>query len=191
MLSTWLNIETWLDKNAPQIKASLNNGIEQKDIEHLENVIGIKLPLDFLEFYKIHNGQDSSSEGLINAEELLSFERIIDEWSIWKDLLDKKTFQENGSSFTSDPDKGIKNDWWNPLWIPITYDGSGNHFCLDLDPTDEGKYGQVIRMWHDDSIRSLEANSFTEWINAYAIKLQNGDYIYSEDWGGIISKDNI
>lgn len=191
MNSTWLMIENWLEENAPQIKESLNEGINSKEIEHVENTIGAKLPLDFLEFYKIHNGQDSSSEGLINAEELLSFERIIDEWSIWKDLLDKKTFEENGTSFTSEPDKGIKNNWWNPLWIPITYDGSGNHFCLDLDPDENGNYGQIIRMWHDDAIRTLEAKSFTEWINEYVIKLQNGDYIYSEDWGGVINKDNI
>ena len=87
------------------------------------------------------------------------------------------------------PDKGIKNDWWNDSWIPITYDGSGNHYCLDLDPTEEGIYGQIIRMWHDDAERTLVANSFKEWIVDYKDKLVSGQMVYSEDYFGIIDKD--
>ena len=34
----------------------------------------------------------------------------------------------------SDPDVGIRNNWWNDKWIPITYDGAGKHDCLDLAP---------------------------------------------------------
>lgn len=180
----WTIIKNWLSEHASHIKEELNPGITDEEINTLQAKIGVKFPSDFLEFYKIHNGQDSNSEGLIDTEELLSFDRIADEWSIWKDLLDKGTFENN----SSEPNTGIKNNWWNPLWIPITYDGSGNHFCLDLDPAPEGTYGQIIRMWHDDPERSLEANSFTEWITQYTKNLQSGEYIYSEDWGGIINK---
>jgi len=67
--------------------------------------------------------------GLIDAEELLSIERVIEEWSVWKDLLDKGELGECQDG-RSEPDKGIKSHWWNSKWIPITWDGSGNHFGI-------------------------------------------------------------
>ena len=30
---------------------------------------------------------------------------------------------------------------------------------IDLDPSKEGKRGQIIQMWHDDADRSIEAQS--------------------------------
>ena len=49
--------------------------------------------------------------------------------------------------------------WWNPKWIPLTADGGGNGKMIDLDPTGNGTAGQIIQMWHDDPIRSKEADS--------------------------------
>jgi cell wall assembly regulator SMI1 len=192
MNNTWVIIENWLDENAPQMKAALNTGVTNEDVVQLEALIGAKLPEDFVAFYKVHNGQDPREGGLINTEELLSFDRIKDEWGIWKDLLDKNTFtDDNGVPYQSDSDAEIKPDWWNPLWIPITYDGSGNHYCLDLDPGRNGHYGQIIRMWHDDAERSFEADSFGAWIKEYARKLQRDEYMYSDDWGGIILRSEV
>jgi len=187
MKEIWKSIELKLLEIAPDILGNLNDGATDHEVGVLEKLITVKLPADFIEFYKTHNGQKTGSAGLIECEELLSIERIIDEWKVWKDLLDNKDFEDN----TSTPDKGIKNDWWNALWIPITYDGSGNHYCLDLDPTDQGSYGQIIRMWHDDPERSLEAASFKEWITAYKDKLIGGQLVYSEDYFGIIDKAEV
>ena len=125
------------------------------------------------------------------CEELLSFERIADEWKVWKDLLDSKDFEDKNGPFSSTPDSGIKKDWWNALWIPFTYDGSGNHYCLDLDPSNEGTYGQIIRMWHDDPQRNLVANSFSVWMTDYKNKLVSGQLVYSEDYFGIIDKEEV
>lgn len=190
MKKDWTIIESWLQENAPQTTVFLNKGVTNDEIANLEGKIGAKLPADFVEFYKIHNGA-SEELGLIDTEELLSFERILEEWQVWKNLLDSHTFEDEEGVFTSDSPKTIKTDWWNPLWIPITYDGSGNHFCLDLDPTSKGNYGQIIRMWHDDAERTLEAISFSAWIGKFATDLQKEVYVYSEDYGGIINKQNL
>lgn len=191
MVDIWNSIEQKLKEIAPDILNSLKIGVADEQITKLENIIKAKLPDDFVEFYKVHDGQDLGNGGLIECEELLSFERIEDEWKVWKDLLDSQTFQGNDDEpYTSTPDKGVKNNWWNALWIPITNDGCGNHYCLDLDPTAEGKYGQIIRMWHDDDERKLVANSFKEWITNYKEKLVSGQMVYSEDYFGIIDKDD-
>jgi cell wall assembly regulator SMI1 len=191
MTEIWKIIELKLTEIAPEILKNLNDGVTNEEVENLENIINAKLPIDFISFYKIHNGQETESAGLIECEELLSFDRIIDEWKVWKDLLDSKDFEDNNGPYTSTPENGIKNNWWNPLWIPITYDGSGNHFCLDLDPEKDGNYGQIIRMWHDDPQRSLEAISFKEWITNYKNKLVEGQLVYSDDYFGIINKEDL
>lgn len=168
MKDYWNRIIMYLKENNSELIATIQSGAEDKDILLLNSTFGKDLPKDFIDFYKIHNGQESYSLGLIDDEELLNTERILDEWNIWNNLL------KGGSlDFPSNPNTGIKNNWFNPLWIPITYDGAGNHYCLDLDPSPEGIYGQVIRFWHDDSERTVEATSFGEWIDKFVIDLES------------------
>lgn len=183
MKELWSAIKAKLSEIAPEIIENLNEGATDENLNLLEKTINAKLPESFKEFYKIHDGQ-SGGPGMFDCEEFLSIDRIIDEYSIWKKLLDQNKLQG-----TSNPDEGIKNNWWNSLWIPITYDGSGNHYCLDLDPSEEGHYGQIIRMWHDDSERTLEADSFLEWVTTYKENLESGQFVYSEEYYGIIDKD--
>lgn len=183
----WNRFDIWLTKYSPHIKSELNIPASEESIKILEETIDANLPEDYVKFLSIHNGQNRNSEGLIDTEELLSTERIVEEWKIWKELLDKGEFNESNS----EPQKGIKDNWWNSKWIPITYDGSGNHYCIDLDPKTDGANGQIIRMWHDSAEREIIADSFKEWITDYIKALEKGKYVYSEDWGGIINKDDL
>ena len=185
--SIWNRFENWITKNASHLTSELNASASEDDIAKLEKTIGGKLPKEYIDFLKIHNGQNRDSEGLIDTEELLSTERVIEEWFVWKELLDKGDFNDS----QSEPNKGIKSDWWSPKWIPITYDGSGNHYCIDMDPDTNGESGQIIRMWHDSAERELVASSFKEWISNYVNDLEKGKYVYSEDWGGIINKEEL
>jgi hypothetical protein len=45
--------------------------------------------------------------GLMDGRELLSLERIQDEWTIWKRLLDDGAFE----GVTGEPGPGIRGDW--------------------------------------------------------------------------------
>src|SRR5262249_17787219 len=126
------------------------------------------------------------SPGLIDATELLSLERILSEWKVWKEVLDCGDFD----GVTSEPQDGIKDDWWNQRWVPLTYDGSGNHLCLDCDPGEGGANGQIITMWHDSAERELISASFEGWMNSFAADLENDRYEYSEEYGGLIQKDD-
>ena len=174
MENYWTRIINWLSENAPDMINNINNGANLKEIDHLNYIIDIRLPDDFIDFYTIHNGQVPYTKGLIDGEELLSIERIVDEWSIWKGLINSNAFV----GIVSNPDIGIKNDWYNKFWIPITYDGAGNHYCIDLDPAEGGTKGQVIRVWHDNAQRSMEASSFRKWISFFVEDIEEGRYQY-------------
>ncbi len=184
----WERLEKWIADNAPNANFGLNPGASEEDFISLEKLIQHELPEDFKRFYRIHNGQSSEYgvEGLINTELLLSTKQIEEEWQSWKDFIELDLDAKNTKS---DPQQGIKDDWWNKLWIPITSEGTGDYTCIDLDPDQGGQKGQIIRMTHDDTFRELFNTSFKNFIEMYIQDLEEGKYVYSEEWGGIIKKE--
>jgi cell wall assembly regulator SMI1 len=113
-------------------------------------------------------------------------ESTISEWTPWN----KVTQEDEIKDAKSTPDKGVKDDWWHPLWIPITYDGSGNNICMDLAPATGGTRGQMITMWRDSGYRNIVANSFEEWISNYIASLENGERVFAPKWG-IVKRDSV
>ncbi|MGA7730176.1 MAG: SMI1/KNR4 family protein [Chloroflexia bacterium] len=187
MQNIWKRIESWLGANVPELLDTLNPGASDAAIADAEAFLGVTLPDDVRASYKIHDGQSLDNAGLLEAREFLSLERIKDEWKVWKDLLDAGDFEGT----LSEPHDGIKNDWWNPAWIPLTYDGSGNHDCLDLDPAPGGKKGQIIEMWHDDPERVLVSHGFREWLEEFADGLEADEYAMSDDYGGLMKRGDM
>lgn len=187
MRDAWTRIERWLEAHAPEPRGILNPGASEEEIAALEREVGLRLPDDVRESLRIHDGQAPDAPGLINACELLSTARIAGEWRAWKELLDGGDFDDA----ESDPAPGIRGDWWNAAWIPLTHDFGGNHDCLDLDPAPGGRAGQIISMWHDDAERRVLAGSFREWLSAFADGLENGDYVYSEEYDAVVRADDV
>lgn len=164
----------------PDIDDELNEGAEDCDIKNAEDKLGVQLPQDFIDFYKIHNGLDTDT-GIFYGWAFLSLEDIVSEWENWKELVDSKTFD----GIFSEPDDGIKNDWYNLRWIPIGTDGGGNCICIDFDPDKNGLQGQVIEMWHESAERILNTSSFKHFIEKYVKDLEEDNLVYDEDFGNI------
>lgn len=177
----------WLQENYPAGHQDLNPPATEEELKQLEETPGFALPQDLIDLLKVHNGQGGNAGWLLEGQEFLSSERIADEWMIWKGLHDSGEF----SGDSSEPQPGIKNDWWNPRWLPFTYNGCGDHYCVDTDPDNGGVSGQVITMWHDAGERELLSVSLKDWFTNYVAALKNGDFVYSDDYGSIVSKDDV
>ncbi|RYE42992.1 MAG: molybdenum cofactor biosynthesis protein MoeA [Hyphomicrobiales bacterium] len=186
MNELWQKFEDWLSVHWPDGLASLNPPATDEEISTLEEALGAELPHGFVSCLKIHNGQSESAGGLFDNSEFLSTSAILDQWKVWKELLDSGDF--NG--IESVPEDGIRRDWWNALWIPFTHNGGGDHYCLDLAPAKGGQVGQIITMWHDMAERELQDTSFEAWFENYVIAVTSGEYTYSEDFGGLVHKDH-
>lgn len=187
MNDLWSRFETWLNENFTEAFNDLNNPVSEEQVNILEKTLSIKLPEEFICYLKKHNGQAGDSGWIIDGSELLSSERIADEWAVWNDLLKGGDFDD----CIEERDNGVKPDWWNTKWIPFTYDGSGNHLCIDLDPAESGTYGQIITMWHDDGEREVKAKSFYEWFSQYVQDIENGKYVYHDDYEAIVNVNDI
>jgi cell wall assembly regulator SMI1 len=107
---------------------------------------------------------------------LLSTQRILDEWKVWKGLYDKESFKD----WDVEPQSGVANVWWQPAWIPLTYNGCGDHHCLDLGPANEGIDGQIITMWHDSEERVILAKNYTQWFEhlVQTFELNDAEYVF-------------
>ena len=195
MKNTWEKLRKIFQDKYPQILETLNPGADLIDIEELEQKIGVRLPDSFKEFYQIHNGQKRTSLSLFDGDYLMSIDEIFNEWVLWKEIISKiesDILHVYDDKLISEPDFGIRNKWWNIAWIPITSDGCGDNFCIDLDPTESGNAGQIIRMIHDHPRRELIAKSFDDWINQYISDLEADKYYFSDSigWGGLLMKSD-
>jgi cell wall assembly regulator SMI1 len=188
MNETWQRLKRWLEQNAPALLATMQPGATDAEIIELENHLGTRLPADYRAFLALSNGQLENAEFGFADGELLSAESVNAQWMIWKELLDNGTFKDS----ISDPQAGIRNDWWNPRWIPFTHDGGGNHLCLDLDPANGGTIGQVITMEHDNGERVLMFDSFSEWLEQLVNDLESGQIVFdTEEYNSLVHVDDL
>ncbi|NQY94313.1 MAG: SMI1/KNR4 family protein [Campylobacteraceae bacterium] len=176
----------WLSLNYSDGLLDLNPPATDAEIEELTIALGVDLPKDFIDVLRIHNGQKGESAWLFDSQEFLSTHRIIEEFNIWKNLLNSEL---QGKLSTAD--EGVKNDWYNLNWIPFTTDGCGNHYCFDLSPSPTGKKGQVITLWYESSEREIVSGSFTQWFEEYVKELFTGELIYSKEYNSIVYKDEV
>ena len=186
MQEIWIKFEGWLSSNWPEGLSCLNPPASDDQIAQLESKLGFKLPADYIDCLKVHNGQTGFA-GVLDGMEFLSCDEVLSQWRVWKELLDCGDFNDN----VSEPDEGVKNDWWNTKWIPFTHNGGGDHLCLDLDPAPTGTVGQVISMWHDMDAREWKAISFAEYFEEYVAGVLAGKYIYDEAYGGIVNSEEV
>ena len=184
----WLRIHSWLQTNAPAVLSSLRSGASETDISLTEQVLGSKLTDDLRYSFQLHDGQTvdeyGGTLGLIDAQELLSLEGVVDCWKMWTEAAARGDF----TSTTAQSDDAIRNEWWNSLWIPLTYGVHGS-YCLDLSPTHRGVKGQIISVWRDDPHRRVVASSFVQWLDKYTSRLEAGEYVLSDDIGGLVPVD--
>jgi cell wall assembly regulator SMI1 len=182
MKSLWERFEVRIGGQAPDLLGVLNPGASEAAIREAEVALRVSFPVDFVEFYAIHNGQPRESGGLINGMTLSSLERVISNWRVLTELLEQGEF----GAAKGQPEGPSKSDWWNAKWIPFAENWSGDHICLDLDPPRRGKVGQVIRFWHADAERNYEAGSFREWFESYVSGVEAGQFVFSARAGGFV-----
>ena len=170
MQQLWQRLQSILEITNPSVLADLAPPATDIEISDLQEKLGVTLPDDFIACLKIHNGQRGKADGLFDGSEFLSTPRILQTWTMMKEILDSGIFDELGIDENAS-NQGIKSSMWNLKWIPIIDFGNGDMWCLDLDPAEDGHYGQVIQYWHQDAEPTKEANSFTEWFSNFIEQL--------------------
>ena len=164
MSNSWDSIiGFWNVKYGLSINA-LNKGATKEELNILESYIGHRFPEAFKSIYKTHNGCE---DYIIHPHpsRLLSTEEILNQWDYLNQIYSNYLGEELELEGEIDS-KEVKYLKWNKNWIPFTICTRGRDFyCLDFDPTKQGKQGQIIFYSMDMHDRTFVAHSFKHWMH--------------------------
>jgi cell wall assembly regulator SMI1 len=158
-----------LDQNLSTLRSefykTLQEPLNDTEIESLEKKYNIVLPEDLKALYKWKNGQENSNfESFVNNSMFIALDEALDIAS------------ENTSMIGFDFE--IEN-WWNAKWIPLFHNGGGDYICYDCEGTFTGNAGQIIEFWHADNDRNIIAPNlevFLSQLNSYFEKNQTAAF---------------
>lgn len=185
MKDIWQRIESQFRRQAPDELWRLTRPASQEEIEAFENLVGRPLPEDFRASYAIHNGVRGRvvpyGPDLDWLDFLLDLETITSDLETMRDLLEGGDF--DGAEST--PIGPVKPDWWNLGWIPFVGEGTGNYYCIDLDPAEGGNIGQVFDFDHERGPTKVLLPSFRAYLERYVSELESGVIRFdaeNEEW---------
>jgi cell wall assembly regulator SMI1 len=168
MKTVWNRIHAWLGENAPPDYGQLRPGATAEAIVAAEKAMGLELPADVRASYLIHDGQ-ADEPGLIGGEGwyLMPLEEMIKSW---------QKCSKRAPSYRN--------------YVPVAWGGAGDYIFLDLDP-DAEKPGSLIVQRSDTNGADPVAPSFRLWLEDFAAKLEEEEFVYSEVDGCLMYADEI
>jgi cell wall assembly regulator SMI1 len=182
--ASWRTIEGVLWENAHSLYRALRKPATDAQVARLAKLVPAKLPRDFVQSLKTHDGLRDSYLGLnrlFDYNALLPVSAII---SVYR-MLCRHQEQFGGGGGDAGHDPEIRNDArWRPRWVPVM-DADGDKLVLDLDPASGGTYGQVFE-WSStgSTFNRVLAPSFGEWLAGLAEALSKRRFGLDE-FGGI------
>lgn len=180
---SWQRIEAWYADIGEDLSKWLAPGASEIAIERFEQEIGARLPEDFKESVRVHDGGGWWVPW--RHGDLLSLEGILEQWKMYSDWQAKGNYATEGDEWVPRDITGpIKPAFWNKQRIYVT-DNSGNHLTLDLDPPPDGTYGQVLHQSHELGPTEIVASGWGEFLKRLVDDLESGKYVYIEHEGSL------
>lgn len=182
--ASWRIIEGVLWENAHSLYRALRKPASDAQVARLAKLVPVKLPRDFVQSLKTHDGLRDSYLGqnrLFNYNALLPISAIVSEYR----MICRHQAEWGGEGGQAGHDPRVRNDSrWRLGWVPFM-DADGDKLVLDLDPAPGGSVGQVIE-WSATGSTRLEvlAPTFGAWLAGLAETLSKRRFGLDE-FGGI------
>jgi cell wall assembly regulator SMI1 len=182
--ASWRTIEELLWENAHSLYRALRKPATDAQVARLAKLVPAKLPRDFVQSLKTHDGLRDSHLGqnrLFDYNALLTVSAIISEYR----MLCRHQEQFPDVTGVAGHDPEIRVDArWRPRWVPFI-DADGNKLVLDLDPAPGGSAVQVFQWYGNGATRMwVLAPSFGEWLAGLAEALSKR-WFGLDEFGGI------
>ncbi|CAF0865870.1 unnamed protein product [Rotaria sordida] len=165
---SFVRIESWLSKNAPNILGQLNKPISSIDeLDKVEKMLDAKLPPSVREAYTFHNGESPESKGLFGGWRWLPLNEIIQ----WNDEQKNNVQKHHFIDF--------KPSFMIPLLISTI---SMNDLRYVETSDDNGQEETPVIEWnHEQPARDVKYGSFANYLSTFAERLELGEYILDAD----------
>ncbi|MEY4563013.1 MAG: hypothetical protein RLZZ618_2290 [Pseudomonadota bacterium] len=136
----------------PDVLKTLRPPATTEAIDRVKRLLApVALPADVKLLLQWHDGQEwNSTLSPDNNRRLLSAEEIAER-----------------IGFFSDPSEDFLKPW-NPSWVPLLTNDSGDYLVYETAGENEGK---LIQYWHDDLRRLIQHQDLTFWANELRCEL--------------------
>ena len=170
----FLKVNEWLGANAAQIKESLNLEISLENESKLLELSPEKLPMDFLDMYRCHDGiDDEKVANLFFGMTFYTSQKVIQSYG---NISQSDSFEFNYA------DEGIIPSYSKELIrVPFGDDSGKCGLYCDLSPSEGGEYGQIIFIDHEYKVALKLAASTTALVQDFSNDLEQGVYLLAED----------
>ncbi|SIO64995.1 Cell wall assembly regulator SMI1 [Singulisphaera sp. GP187] len=174
--ASWKRIDAWLTLHVPSLKAEMGKGATSEAIAKAEATLGVEFPDAVRASYAVHDG--SGSVSLFPSGDYLSLDGMLEQYKIWKELVDEGTFDDE----ESDPEGPIQKVHYHLNWIPLTHNGDGDHALIDLAPAEGGNVGQLIDFSHETGPENVAAHGLAEYLSILADGFESGAGVVEETY---------
>jgi cell wall assembly regulator SMI1 len=174
---SFTKLQAWLQTHSTGV--SFHPPANSAAIENFMMRSGQQVPDDLSQILFIADGETRKSAGAIGNWRLLPIAEIQAAWG-W---LTQLNFKGAFNGLTPDPSPYLHDAWWHPGWVPFVSNDSNGYFCIDTQPPEPGRYGQILLFFQDRTERPLVAASLEAWLDRITRDLSSGMYTFDEVTG--------
>jgi cell wall assembly regulator SMI1 len=167
-------LQSWMREHAPGV--SFCPPADLAAIEHFADKSGLTLPDELVQILMVADGEPRKSAGSIGNWRFMPIGEIQAAWGLLRQLAAKGAFTE----LEAQPSPYLQQTWWHPAWIPFISNDTGNYFCIDSNPPEPERYGQVLLFLHNQPERPLVAGSLGAWLDRINRDLAAGVYTFDK-----------
>jgi len=162
-------ILAWQERNRPEYAAEFQPGLTEEEIEEKLKHIPFRLPKEVYQLYQWRNG--STFDYFIPGSGFLflPLERAIEEYEV------------NADTYSTDDEYDEPEEYWNPYYFPIFFEGIENFLVIGSDEQQEES--PVIYYFIEDGSHDIFCSSLTKMIQVIAECYDTGAYYITEKAG--------
>ena len=172
------------EKKVPKVLLNCT-GLSERRIRVAEKELGIRLPEDVRDFYKISNGwprleiiPDQNIGFMLPLAQSRKREMVETVHGVWEVMNDVIPYARTEiDDIWLKPKGPIERTWWRPSWIPLFDNNQGDHVLIDMNPPKRGVVGQLIDYERLDGPKRIYAKSFRAFLDRFANDLERDLYI--------------
>ena len=175
--TTLANLQTWMQQHAPDV--TFHPPATPAAVDSFAYKSGLSIPESLRKTLLLMDGETHASAGMIGNWRLMPIAEIQAAWGLLQKICEKGAFLDRKPN----PSPYIRKAWWYSAWIPFVTSDTGHYFCLDTDPPDPARTGQVILFLQNQPERPLIAGSLPVWFDRILRDLEKGVYHYDPETG--------
>ena len=167
-------LQDWMKDNAAGV--AFHPPVNPDSLDNFAEKSGLTLPDDLRQLLLVADGETRKSAGSIGNWRIMPINEIQAAWGLLTQLSAKGAF----SDLALEHSPYLRTVWWHPGWIPVVSSDTGDYFCIDTDPPETERSGQVLLYLQQQPARPLVAANLVGWLYRITCDLSAGVYTYDE-----------